>query len=173
MMRKRIFFMMLLCAFSVIFAVCKEKKDLEKLMDYWVIDEIEDNKVRIVFYEPHEEGYVRDTSFAMDASLSVMEQNYGVFKSSAEGNACGDVSFTIWNKYKREDDSIALDNERTIYGVYEQDSTNKTVILNILTDEEQVIVETRKYKYEFEDSFHLTLTNLEDSSERIELHKET
>lgn len=172
-MRKKILFILLLCAFSVVFAGCKEKTDLEKIMDYWVIDEIEDEKVRIVFYEPHEEEYVRDTSFAMDARLSVMEQKFGRFKPNAEGNVCGDMSFTIWNKYKREDDSIRLDDERTIYGIYEQDSTNKTVTLNLLIDEEQVIVETRKYKYEFEDCFHLTLTNLEDSSERIELQKET
>lgn len=127
----------------------------------------------MLFYEPHEEEYVRDTSFAMDAHLSVMKQKFGRFKLNAEGNVCGDMSVTIWSKYKREDDSIRLDDERTIYGIYEQASINKTVTLNILIDEEQVIVETRKYKYEFEDRFHLTLTNLEDSSERIELQKET
>lgn len=47
-MRKKILFIMLLCAFSVVFAGGKEKTDFEKIMDYWVIDEIEDEKVRIV-----------------------------------------------------------------------------------------------------------------------------
>lgn len=36
-------------------------------------------------------------------------------------------------------------------------------------DEEQVIAESKTYRYKFEDKFHLMLINQENSSERIEL----
>ena len=172
-MKRKIIFIILICVLSVVFAGCREETDLEKIMDYWLVDNMEEKRVHIVFYEPHEEGFVRDTFLAPDASLSVMEQKYGEFKPSKEGNVCGDVSFKIWDVYKQEDNTDILDNERNIYGIYELDSMNKTIALNILIDEDQVIVEEKAYRYEFEDSSHLTLINLEDSSERVELYRET
>lgn len=118
-MKKRVIFVVILCIFSAMFTGCGEKTDLEKMFGYWVIDGMEDQRVTICFHKPSEEGYVRNTYSALDVSLSAMEQKYGDFKPSEEGNVCGDMTFTIWDSYPQEDNSSRLENERKLYGIYE------------------------------------------------------
>ena len=168
-MKKQIIFTIILCILCMMFAGCGEKTDIEKMFGYWGVDGTEDQRVSIHFHEPNKEGYVRNTYSALDVSLNAMEQKYGDFKSSSAENVCGDMTFTIWDIYLTEDNSSRLENERTLYGIYEWNCADNTITWNSLVDEEQVIAESKTYRYKFKDKSHLMLINQEDSNEKIEL----
>lgn len=153
---------------------CREKKtDFDIIGRSWFTTDVDiEGGVTFGFREPKEEGYVRDVRYHEDFILSAMEEKYGKYKPSEEGNICGDLEINFR-------DTTSFTGGTSIYGIYELDKSHERIIMNIIVntekmsgdfeDREEPVIETVTYSYVLSDDGKNLILILENSDEKMKL----